>query len=209
MHGKSNRPCASFITIQLAIANRIEERGGLYQTVSFYHSSLGTVACLVLLLAVCRRDRSDAGRAAGRKLRADGGLPDLPAAAPTGHPVYWNRHERIERQLGELNDQTRELVAESARAEDATACTAQLRAVMNEAAVLKEKRALIEEQRQSNAQAVRRIEDAAAAMAQASTHISEWDEALIRQLVDTVKVNSAEKITVFLRGGVQVEQDMI
>ena len=115
----------------------------------------------------------------------------------------------IERRLGELNDQTRELVAESARAEDATACTAQLRAVMNEAAVLKEKRALIEEQRQSNAQAVRRIEDAAAAMAQASTHISEWDEALIRQLVDTVKVNSAEKITVFLRGGVQVEQDMI
>ena len=115
----------------------------------------------------------------------------------------------IERRLGELNDQTRELVAESARAEDATACTAQLRAVMNEAAVLKEKRALIEEQRQSNAQAVRRIEDAAAAMAQASTHISEWDEALIRQLVDTVKVNSAEKITVFLRGGVQVEQGMI
>ena len=115
----------------------------------------------------------------------------------------------IERRLDELNDQTRELVAESARAEDATACTAQLRAVMNEAAVLKEKRALIEEQRQSNAQAVRRIEDAAAAMAQASTHISEWDEALIRQLVDTVKVNSAEKITVFLRGGVQVEQDMI
>ena len=115
----------------------------------------------------------------------------------------------IERRLGELNDQTRELVAESARAEDATACTAQLRAVMNEAAVLKEKRALIEEQRQSNAQAVRRIEDAAAAMAQASTHISEWDEALIRQLVDTVKVNSAEIITVFLRGGIQVEQDMI
>jgi hypothetical protein len=38
---------------------------------------------------------------------------------------------------------------------------------------------------------------------------SRWDEALIRQLVDTVKVNSAEKITVFLRGGVQVEQDMI
>ena len=115
----------------------------------------------------------------------------------------------IERRLGELNDQTRELVAEAARAEDATACTAQLRAIMNEAAILKEKRALIEEQRQSNAQAVRRIEDAAAAMAQASTHISEWDEALIRQLVDTVKVNSAEKITVFLRGGVQVEQGMI
>ena len=36
----------------------------------------------------------------------------------------------IERRLGELNDPTRELVAESARAEDATACTAQLRACL-------------------------------------------------------------------------------
>ena len=51
----------------------------------------------------------------------------------------------IERRLGELNDQTRELVAESARSEDATACTAQLRAIMNEAAALKEKRAFIED----------------------------------------------------------------
>ena len=65
------------------------------------------------------------------------------------------------------------------------------------------------ELRETNAQAVRRIEDAAAAMAQASSHISEWDEALIRQLVDTVKVNSAEKITAFLRGGIQVEQDRL
>ena len=65
------------------------------------------------------------------------------------------------------------------------------------------------ELRETNAQAVRRIEDAAAAMAQATPHISEWDEALIRQLVDTVKVNSAEKITVFLRGGIQVEQDRL
>lgn len=65
------------------------------------------------------------------------------------------------------------------------------------------------ELRKTNAQAVRRIEDAAVAMAQASPHISEWDEALIQQLVDTVKVNSAEKITVFLRGGIQVEQDRL
>lgn len=80
---------------------------------------------------------------------------------------------------------------------------------MNEVAELKEKRAYMEEQRQNNAQAVRRIEDAAAAMEQASCHICQWDEPLIRQLVDTVKVHSAEKITVYLRGGVHVDQDMI
>lgn len=43
----------------------------------------------------------------------------------------------------------------------------------------------------------------------ASTEIQEWDETLIRQLVDTVKVVSEEHITVILRGGIQVEQDMI
>lgn len=115
----------------------------------------------------------------------------------------------IEQRLNELNDRTRELVAEAARTKDADAYTSQLREIMNEAAELKEKRARMEEQWQNNAQTARRIEDAAAAIEQASCHICEWDETLIRQLVDTVKVHSAKKITVYLRGGVQVNQDMI
>lgn len=115
----------------------------------------------------------------------------------------------IEQRLNELNDWTRELVAEAARTKNAEAHTAQLQEILNEAAELRKKRAHIEEQRKNNAQAVRRIEDAAAAMEQASCHICEWDEAIIRQLVDTVKVQSAEKITVYLRGGIQIDQDMI
>ena len=115
----------------------------------------------------------------------------------------------IEQRLNELNDRTRELVAEAARTKDPDTYATKLREIMNEVAELKEKRAHIAEQRQNNAQAVRRIEDAVAAMEQASCHICKWDEALIRQLVDTVKVHSAKKITVYLRGGVQVDQDMI
>ncbi len=46
-------------------------------------------------------------------------------------------------------------------------------------------------------------------MEEASPDITEWDEATIRQLVETVKVLSAEKIEVYLRGGVKVTQDMI
>ena len=80
---------------------------------------------------------------------------------------------------------------------------------MNEAAELKEKRTYLEKQRQDNAQMVQRIEDAAVTMDQTSANISEWDEALIRQLVDTIKVHSAKKITVYLRGGVQIEQNMV
>lgn len=115
----------------------------------------------------------------------------------------------IEHRLGELNDQTRKLVAEAARSEDSTAYTSQLRAIMNEAAELKEKRAFIQERRQNDALAARRVDAATVALGQATAYISQWDETIIRQLVDTVKVHSAEKITVFLRGGIQVEQDMI
>ena len=115
----------------------------------------------------------------------------------------------IEQRLTELSDQTRELVAKAATAQDSSLYTSQLRAIMNEAAALKEKRAYLEKQRQDNVQIVQRIEDAAATMEQTSANISEWDEALIRQLVDTVKVHSAEKITVFLRGGAQIEQSMV
>lgn len=115
----------------------------------------------------------------------------------------------IEHRLDELNDQTRKLVAEAARSKDSAAYTSQLRAIMNEAAELKEKRAFIQERRQNDALAAQRIEAATLALGQAAACISQWDETIIRQLVDTVKVHSAEKITVFLRGGIQVEQDMI
>lgn len=115
----------------------------------------------------------------------------------------------IERRLEELSSQTRSLVAKAAQAEDASDYTAPLRAIMDEAAALKERRAVIEEQRKSNSQTVRRIEDAADALEQASAHITQWDEPLIRQLVDTVKVVSADKIIVYLRGGIEIEQKLI
>lgn len=115
----------------------------------------------------------------------------------------------IERRLSELNERTRELVANAACAADASAFTDQLKAVMNEATALKAKRALIQEQRQGNAQAMQRVQDAVTAVETAPAEITEWDESLIRQLVDTVKVVSAEKIIVFLRGGGQIEQPIV
>lgn len=115
----------------------------------------------------------------------------------------------IARRLEELGNTTRELVARAANAEDASSYTPQLKAVMDEAAALKEKRTVLETQRQSNIQVSQRIEAAAAAMEQASSEITEWDETMIRQVVETVKVVSAEKIIVYLRGGALIEQDMV
>ena len=115
----------------------------------------------------------------------------------------------IEHRLEELNDQTRELVAEAARAEDASTFTAQLKAVMDEVTVLKAKRTLIQEQRQGNVQAMQRVQDAVTALETVPAKITEWNESLIRQLVDTVKVVSIEQIVVCFRGGGQTEQSIV
>lgn len=114
----------------------------------------------------------------------------------------------IESRLGELNQQTRALVAQAAQAENATAYTEQLKIIMDEAAEMKEKRAEIEKLQQQNSQANLRIETAAAVMEQVSAEITQWDEPVIRGLVDTVKVISKDQIEVYLRGGSVVKQEV-
>ena len=114
----------------------------------------------------------------------------------------------IESRLDELNQQTRALVAQAAQAENAAAYTEQLKIIMDEAAELKEKRAGIEELQQQNSQANLRIETAAAVMEQVSAEITQWDELVIRGLVDTVKVISKDQIEVYLRGGSVVKQEV-
>ena len=47
------------------------------------------------------------------------------------------------------------------------------------------------------------------AMENASAELIEWDEPTIRQLVDTVKVVSADEIIVYLRGGVEITQEIL
>ena len=56
---------------------------------------------------------------------------------------------------------------------------------------------------------MQRVQNAVTAVETAPAEITEWNESLIRQLVDTVKVVSAEKIIVFLRGGREIEQPIV
>ena len=68
--------------------------------------------------------------------------------------------------------------------------------------------ARVAQQQRSNAQAMWQIRNAAEALEQAPEQI-EWNDSTIRQLVDTVKVLSKDKIEIYLRGGTVIEQDMI
>ena len=76
-------------------------------------------------------------------------------------------------------------------------------------AALREKRTLMEQQQQENTETTRRIKQAVTAMEEAPAELADWNESEIRQLVDTVKVLSANQIEVYLRGGILITQDMI
>lgn len=114
----------------------------------------------------------------------------------------------IKRRMEEINEKTREIVMNTVSAENEMNSASQLKAMLDEMAYLKEKKADIEEQHRDNAMAIQRIEDNIAIMEQAPAELTEWDEPMVRKLADMVKVISKEKIIVYLRGGTEVEQDM-
>lgn len=115
----------------------------------------------------------------------------------------------IEQRLEDISKETRSIVIRTSSGGNFDDYAESLKAMVDEAAALKEKRSLIQCQQKSNEEVSRRIEAATAIMEAASPDIAEWDESTIRQLVETVKVLSAERIEVYLRGGAKITQDMI
>ena len=60
----------------------------------------------------------------------------------------------------------------------------------------------------SDSEVDHRIQRAVEIMENTSSAIAEWDEATIRQLIDLVKILSADEILVCLHGGVEINQKM-
>lgn len=71
---------------------------------------------------------------------------------------------------------------------------------------MKEKRAATLVESKHNAEINQRIMDAAELLDRDAFSITEWDESMIRQMVDTVKVMSKNKIIVTLKGGAEINQ---
>lgn len=134
------------------------------------------------------------------------GAMELEVASVPGQP---RSLADIERRLAEISAETRTIVAEAAQEGDGGNYTDRLKALVDEAATLKKERTDIQTQYQTNSQVLQRMEDVAKVLAQEPVVLAQWDESLIRQLVDTVKVISAEKIVVYLRDGQEIEQEML
>ena len=112
----------------------------------------------------------------------------------------------IDRRISELEQEFQTLFALSREEGGYLRYADDFKRITDDVAALKGKRSTLLEQQSSNSAASRRILDAVELLNSGTAAITEWDESVIRQLVDTVKVLSVDRIRVCLRGGIEIEQ---
>lgn len=105
----------------------------------------------------------------------------------------------IQRRLDELESRFNTLLEQAAEQMDGLGYMTEFQIITNEIAALKAQRTQLEAQHRNNAAMTQRLNTAAALL-------TEWDETIIRQLVDTVKVISAEELVVYLQGSIEITQ---
>ena len=112
----------------------------------------------------------------------------------------------IQRRLDELETYFNTLLEQAAEQMDGLTHMTEFQSITNEIAELKAQRAQVEAQREANAAVTQRMNTAAVLLTEAPPELTEWDESIIRQLVDTVRVVSAEQIVIYLQGGIEIAQ---
>ena len=112
----------------------------------------------------------------------------------------------IDQRIEALNQEFQDLFAASREDGGYMKYADEFKRITDAVAELKAKRIRFLEQQDSSFAASRRINDAVSILNASSAEITEWDESMIRQLVDTVKVLSADRIRVYFRGGMEAEQ---
>lgn len=109
----------------------------------------------------------------------------------------------INRRLEELEAEFNMLLQQSASAEKNAA---RFGGIANEMASLKRQREKIAARLRKDQAVQLHVHSMEAALDGMSHHMQQWDEEMIRQLVHTVKVISADHIKVFLCNGIEIDQ---
>ena len=79
----------------------------------------------------------------------------------------------------------------------------------DEVNTLNEQKATLQHWQAKDTAATYRIKEAETLLQETSPELAEWDDHVIRQLVNTVKVLSANKIRIYLNNGAEIEQELI
>ena len=113
----------------------------------------------------------------------------------------------IDRRLEELAIQFQCLLEQAAN--DPLAYEDRFKRILDEQTALKEQREAALAADKNLEQAGQRVKEGRRLLEKSSAIITKWDESVIRQLVESVKVISKEQLLVTLKGGVQIQQSVI
>jgi DNA invertase Pin-like site-specific DNA recombinase len=111
----------------------------------------------------------------------------------------------VKRRIEELTAEFDQLLEQDASGNEADRRFAE---ISREMAELKRQRERIAAQLRNNQEAQERVHSIKTALDQEDHHLTQWDEEMIRQLVHTVKVISADHIRVYLNDGTEIEQEV-
>lgn len=115
----------------------------------------------------------------------------------------------IDSQLEQLNTEFSKVLAEASESGNQAAYSDRFREIMQKQTALKAQRDEIQQMLAESGKATAHIEQCRKAAETTPSAITEWDEALIRQVVESVTVETGSEIIVALRSGASIHQELI
>ena len=115
----------------------------------------------------------------------------------------------IDSQLEQLNTEFSKVLAEASESGDQAAYSNRFREIMQKQTALKAQRNEIQRMLAENGKAAAHIEQCRQAAETTPSAITEWDEALIRQVVESVTVETGSEIIVALKSGASIHQELM
>ena len=115
----------------------------------------------------------------------------------------------IDNQLERLNAEFGKVLAEASESGDQTTYSDRFRDIMQKQTTLKAQRDEIQRMLAESGKAAAHIEQCRQAAETTPSAITEWDDALIRQVVESVTVETGNEIIVALKSGASIHQELM
>ena len=115
----------------------------------------------------------------------------------------------IDNQLEQLNTEFSKVLAEASESGDQAAYSDRFREIMQKQTALKAQRDEIQRMLAESGKVAAHIEQCRQAAETTPSAITEWDDALIRQVVESVTVETGSEIIVALKSGASIQQELM
>ena len=115
----------------------------------------------------------------------------------------------IDNRIEQLNTEFSKVLAEASESGDQAVYSDKFREVMQKQTALKAQRDEIQQMLAESGKAAAHIEQCRQAAETTPSAITEWDEALIRQVVESVTVETGGGIVVALKSGASIHQELM